>query len=72
MIPRASGPTSDPGGSSREDLKNYPEGGRQMTAVATQAGAPSHRVIEVVAAGLHREVVSGQKVGIRRVLPKGV
>ena len=57
MIPRESGPTSDPGGSSREDLKNYPEEGRQMTAVATQAGAPSNRVIEAVAAGLHREVV---------------
>jgi hypothetical protein len=66
MIPRESGPTSDPGGSARESLINYPEEGKQMTAVATLAGAPSNRVIEVVAAGLHREVV------LRRVLPKGV
>jgi len=41
MIPRESGQTSNPGGSSRESLINYHKEGKQMTAVATQAGAPS-------------------------------
>jgi hypothetical protein len=72
MIPRESGQTSDPGGSSRESPKNYPEEGRQMTAVETQAGAPSSREIGAVAAGHYREVVKGIGQGARRVLPKGV
>ena len=67
--PRESGQTSDPGGSLRESLINYLEEGRQMTAVfMTQAGAPSNREIDMVAAGQYREVVKGA----RRVLPKGV
>jgi len=44
-------------------LKNYLEEGRQMTAVATQAGAPSNREIGAVAAGQYREVVKGMNRG---------
>jgi RNA-directed DNA polymerase len=46
ITPRASGLTSKPGRSSRENLREPLQEGKQMTAVATLAGAPTYAKID--------------------------
>ena len=71
ITPRESGQTSNPGRSSRESLANHFQEGKQMTAVATLAGAPSSVTkVHAVAPSVYREVAIVPLS--QRVLPGGL